>query len=120
MPPVTVILMVKFSRTVPSLARACQVVAVRDGEALILCGGGAAAARVRSQAVAAARALTSPAWPVDRLKVRVQADWARSERPQKAGLGQGALQAWDRLEHALPEGDLKVAVDRLLAHHRRR
>lgn len=111
----------RLAHALPSaVARACQVVAVRDGEALIYCGNGAAAARVRSQAAAVARALTSAAQPVDRLKVRVQADWARPDRPEKAGLGRGALTAWDALEHELPDGALKAAVDRLLAHHRRR
>ncbi|NTV97203.1 MAG: hypothetical protein HGA75_17605 [Thiobacillus sp.] len=52
--------------------------------------------------------------------MRVQAVWARPDRPEKAGLGRGALTAWDALEHELPDGPLKAAVDRLLAHHRRR
>lgn len=104
----------------PALARACQVVAVRDGEALVLCGNGAAAARVRSQAAAAVRALTTPATPVERLKVRVQADWARPDRPEKPVLGRAALSAWDELDQALPDGALKAAVERLLARHRRR
>lgn len=102
-----------------AVARACQVVAVANGEALILCGNGAAASRVRSQANGVARALTTDTQPVDRLKVRVQADWARPDRPEKAGLGRGALAAWDELEHELPEGDLKSAVDHLLRHHRK-
>lgn len=103
----------------PALARACQVAAVRNGEAVVVCGNGAAAARVRSQATSLARTLTAPAWPVERIKVRVQADWARPERRAKPGLGAAALQAWDELEHALPDGALKAAVDRLLARHRR-
>jgi hypothetical protein len=99
----------------PAVARACQVAALNGGEALIYCGNGAAASRVRGQAASLARALA-----VDSVKVRMRADWARPDRPAKAGLGQGALKAWDELEHELPEGDLKQAIDRLLDHHRRR
>lgn len=111
----------RLARVLPrAVAAACQVVAVSGGEALVLCGNGAAASRLRSQANSVARALSTEAQPVDRIKARVQADWARPERPEKKGLGRGALTAWDELEHELPDGDLKSAVDRLLAHHRRR
>ncbi|MDD4882683.1 MAG: DciA family protein [Gallionellaceae bacterium] len=102
-----------------AVAQACQVVAVANGEALVLCGNGSAASRLRSQANSVARALSSEAQTVDRIKVRVQADWARPDRPAKTGLGRGALTAWDELEHKLPDGDLKSAIDRLLDHHRR-
>lgn len=105
-----------LARLLPkAVARACQVVATSSGEALIYCGSGAAAARVRSQAASLARALA-----VDGVRVRVQAGWARPDRPAKAGLGRRALAAWDELEHELPEGDLKSAIDRLIAHHGRR
>jgi hypothetical protein len=105
----------RLARVLPAaVARACQVVAVTRGEALIYCGNGAAASRVRSQAAGVARVLA-----VDSVKVRMQADWARPERPEKAGLGRRALAAWDELEHELPEGDLRAAIDRLLGHHRR-
>ena len=102
-----------------AVARTCQVVLVTDGEALILCGNGAAASRVRSQANGLARALSTPDQPVTRIKVRVQADWARPDRPEKPGMARRALAAWDDLEHELPDGELKAAVDRLLEHHRK-
>lgn len=111
----------RLVRVLPrAVAQACQVVAVANGEALVLCGNGSAASRLRSQAGSVARALSTDAQPVDRVKVRVQADWARPDRPEKAGLDRRALTAWDELEHELPDGDLKSAVDRLLAHHRKR
>jgi hypothetical protein len=111
----------RLGRELPkAVAAACQVVAVTDGEALILCGNGTASARVRGMASTVARALSTDALPVDRLKVRVRADWARPDRPEKAGLGRGALKAWDTLEHELPEGALKSAIDRLLDRHRPR
>lgn len=97
-----------------ALAQSCRVAAVADGEALVMCGNGAAAARVRGLATRIARALE-----VDRVKVRMRADWARPERPAKAGLGGQALAAWDELEHELPDGELKTAIDRLLRHHRK-
>jgi hypothetical protein len=110
----------RLARVLPrAVARACQVVAVVDGEAMVLCGNGSATSRLRSQANSVARALSSDSQPVDRIKARVEANWARPERPEKAGLGRGALAAWDELEHELPDGDLKSAIDRLLAHHRR-
>lgn len=107
---------VRLARSLPrALAQSCRVAAVVDGEALVMCGNGAAAARVRGLAASIARELG-----VDRVKVRMRADWARPERPAKAGLGGKALAAWGEFEHGLPEGELKAAVDRLLDHHRRK
>lgn len=112
---------VRLVRALPSaLAGTCQVVEVSAGEALILCGNGSVSARLRGMATTVARALSTDALPVDRLKVKVRADWARPDRPEKPGLGRGALTAWDSLEHDLPDGDLKSAIDRLLNHHRPR
>jgi hypothetical protein len=102
----------------PAVARACRVVAVSNGEARVSCASGSAASRLRSQATTAARALSSEACPVDRLRVRVEADWSRPERPEKPGLGGGALSAWDELDRELPESELKSAVENLLRHHR--
>ncbi len=109
----------RLARALPSaVARACRVMAVINGEARIACDSGAAASRLRSQATTAARALASDACPVDRLKVRVEASWSRPERPEKRGLGRGALSAWDELDRELPQSELKLAVESLLRHHR--
>jgi hypothetical protein len=91
---------------------------VINGEARISCDSGAAASRLRSQGTTAARALSSDTCPVDRLKVRVEAAWSRTERPEKRGLGRSALIAWDDLDRTLPESELKSAVESLLRHHR--
>jgi hypothetical protein len=109
----------RLARALPAaVTRACRVVAVVNGEARIFCDSGAAASRLRSQATTAARALSSDTCPVDRLKVRVEASWSRTERPEKRGLGRGALNAWDDLDRTLPESELKSAVESLLRHHR--
>lgn len=110
----------RFARAVSAaLARACQVVALTDGEASIHCGNGAAAGRLRSLSGTVVRALSTSSLPVERLKVRVRADWSLPERPEKAGMGPGALAAWDELEHQLPDSDLKTAVEHLLRHQQR-
>lgn len=109
----------RLVRTLPTaIGQACQVVAVVNGEARIECDSGAAASRLRSLATSTARALSAPASPVDRVRVRVRADWSRTERPEKPGLGQGALQAWNELDRELPSGALKEAVENLIRHHR--
>ena len=109
----------RLRRILPApMARACRIVAVTDGEARITCDNGAAASRVRSLATTVARALSTEAAPVDRLRVRVGAEPARPERPAKPGLGHGALAAWMELDRELPDGGLKQAVDGLLRHHR--
>lgn len=102
----------------PAVARSCQVVATANGEARILCASGAAAARIRSQSSTLARALSTPNHPVDRIRVRVEADWSRPDRPAKQGMGRAALSAWNELDHELPSGALKEAVEHLLRHHR--
>ena len=109
----------RLARVMPSaVARSCQVVAVINGEARVFCGNGAAASRLRSLATTAARALSTETDPVASLRVRVQAEWSRPDRPEKPGLDRGALTAWDELDKTLPEGGLKSAVEHLLRHHR--
>ncbi|MCS6785880.1 MAG: DUF721 domain-containing protein [Thiobacillaceae bacterium] len=102
----------------PGVARACRVVAVHGDTVSIHCRYGAAAARLRSQAQTLAEALGTPADPVRQVKVRVRADWDLRDRAQKAGMDAAALAAWDGLARRLPAGELRQAVERLLAHHR--
>ncbi len=108
-----------FARiTPPGLAEACRVAAVTGETALIYCGHGAAAARVRSQAKTLAHALSAAGRTVSAIKVRVRADWAAPDRPAKQGMGRSALEAWLALSRALPPGGLREAVERLLRHQR--
>mgnify|MGYP005835450813 FL=1 len=108
-----------FARVAPSgLARACRVAALTGETALVYCGYGAAAARIRSQAETLARALSAEGRTVSGIKVKVRADWAVTDRPAKQGMGKAALAAWHALDDALPPGDLKDAVERLLRHQR--
>lgn len=102
----------------PGLAHACRVAAVTGETALIYCGYGAAAARLRSQAESLARALSTEERKVSAIKVKVRADWAAPERSVKQAMGEAALAAWLALDRALPPGDLRDAVERLLRHQR--
>jgi hypothetical protein len=102
----------------PALARACRVAAWQDGMALIHCANGAAAARVRSQATTLAKAMSTPAQPVEALKVKLRADWNRPAGREKPGMSRKALDAWGALESNLPEGGLKQSIDRLLRRQR--
>jgi len=106
----------RFAGVVPSaVARACRVVAIQGETALIYCANGAAASRVRSQATGVGRVLTRPDAPVLAVKVKVRADWTLPEKREKADLRPAALAAFRELDQALPDGDLKAAVDALLA-----
>lgn len=105
----------RLAKVLPrALAQSCRVAAVLDGEAQVMCGNGAVAARLRGQAARIAAALG-----VERIKVRMRADWASPPAREKPGLSRQALAAWDALERELPTGELKGAIDRLLDHHRR-
>jgi hypothetical protein len=109
----------RFAGMVPAaVARACRVAAIQGETALIFCSNGAAASRVRSQATGVSRALSRPEAPVQAVKVKVRADWTMPERREKAGMGPAALAAFRALDRVLPEGDLKTAVDALLARRR--
>ncbi len=102
----------------PAVARACRVVAIQGETALLYCANGAAASRVRSQATGVAGVLARPEAPVLAVKVKVRADWTLPEKREKAGMGAAALNAFRDLDGTLPEGDLKTAVDALLARRR--
>jgi hypothetical protein len=52
--------------------------------------------------------------------VKVRADWTLPEKRAKTDLGPAALVAFRELDDALPEGELKAAVDALLAKRRDR
>lgn len=109
-----------FARAVPpGVARVCRLVALQGDTAVVYCAHGAAAARLRSQTRSLAEALSAAGEPVHVVMVKVRADWAAPERPTKAGMAPAALAAWSELEAALPAGDLKRAVARLLRHQRR-
>ncbi len=62
-----------------------------------------------------ARALDQADTPVAAVKVKVRADWSLPERPEKHDLPAAALDAFRELENTLPDGELKDAVERLLA-----
>lgn len=111
----------RFLRAVtPAVARVCRIVALQGETAIVHCGNGAAASRLRSQARTVAKALCSPEASVMDLKIKLRADWNLPPRPEKPGLDGKALQAWTELEDQLPEGGLKSAVDRLIHHHKSR
>ena len=106
-----------FARVAPAgLARACRLVGLTGETALIYCGHGVAAARVRSQAKTLARALSVEGRVVREIQVKVRADWAAPDRPVKRGMDDNALAAWQALERTLPPGGLKEAVAQLLRH----
>ncbi len=108
-----------FAKAVPpGLARDCRVAALDGETAVVFCGHGAAASRLRSQAATVSRALSGAGVPVAGLKVKVRADWAVPDRPAKTGMGPKALEAWRGLQGELSEGALKEAVAQLLLHHR--
>lgn len=109
----------QFAGVVPAaVARACGVAAIQGETAIIFCGNGAAASRVRAQAKGVAKALSRADVPVNNVRVRVRADWTVPERPEKQDMAAAGVQAFRDLDATLPEGDLKAAVERLLAHRR--
>lgn len=109
-----------FARAAPpGLRHACRVMALRGQTVLVYCSYGAAAARLRSQARTLAQALSTPTRQISALKIKVRADWPLPEKPAKPGMSEAALTAWHSLEQALPPGELKAAVQRLLWHQRR-
>jgi hypothetical protein len=109
----------RFAGVVPgAVARACSVAAIQGETAIVFCGNGAAASRVRAQAKGVARALSRPEAPVTSVRVKVRADWSLPERPEKQDMPRAGVQAFRDLDAQLPDGDLKAAVERLLAHRR--
>jgi hypothetical protein len=110
----------RFAGVVPkAVALACRVAAIQGDAALVFCANGAAASRVRAQARGVARALAQADTPVATVKVKVRADWSLPERPEKHDLPAAALGAFRELEDTLPDGELKDAVERLLARRAR-
>ncbi len=105
-----------FAGVVPkAVALACRVAAIQGDTALVYCANGAAASRVRAQAKGVAQALAQSEASVISVKVKVRADWSLPDRPEKHDMPEAAIGAFQDLENALPEGELKDAVERLLA-----
>lgn len=109
----------QFASVVPAaVARACGVAAIQGDTAIVYCANGAAASRVRAQAKTVAHALSCADMPVIALRVKIRADWALPEPPEKHDLSAPALRAFRELDAELPDGELKQAVTRLLARRR--
>lgn len=109
----------RFAGVVPAaVARACSVAAIQGETAVIFCGNSAAASRVRAQAKGVAKALGRADAPVSGLRVKVRADWALPEPPEKRDMSAAGVRAFRELDAVLPDGDLKAAVERLLSHRR--
>lgn len=105
-----------FASVVPAaVARACSVAAIQGDTALLYCSNGAAASRVRAQAKSIARVLSQVDTPVAVLRVKVRADWAKPEKAEKQDMPKSALHAFQALDDSLREGELKTAIERLLA-----
>ena len=108
-----------FAGVVPAaVAQSCSVAAIQGETAIVFCGNGAAASRVRAQAKGVAKALSRGDAPVTSVRVKVRADWSVPERPEKRDMSVAGVRAFRELDAVLPEGDLKAAVERLLAHRR--
>ena len=108
-----------FAAALPkAVGRVCVVAAIQGDTALVHCANGAAASRVRAQAKGLARLLAEAGEPVAAVKVKVRADWVFPEPPAKQDMPSAALEAFKDLENHLPEGDLRDAVERLLARRR--
>lgn len=109
----------RFAGVVPAaVARACTVAAIQGDTAILFCANGAAASRVRAQAKGVARALSRDEAPVNAVRVKVRADWSVPDRAEKQDMSRAGVQAFRDLDAALPDGDLKRAVERLLSHRR--
>lgn len=105
-----------FAGVVPAaVARACAVAAIQGQTAIVFCGNGAAASRVRAQAKGVAKVLGRADAPVTGLRVKVRADWSVPDRPEKQDMSAAGLKAFRDLDASLPDGDLKAAVERLLS-----
>ena len=108
-----------FAGVVPAaVARSCSVAAIQGETAIVFCGNGAAASRVRAQAKGVAKSLSRAETPVTSVRVKVRADWSVPDRPEKQDMSAAGLKAFRDLDAALPDGDLKAAVERLLSHRR--
>lgn len=111
----------RFAEVVPAaVARACHVAAVQGDIALIYCGNGAAASRVRAQAKGVASVLSRPDAPISSVKVKIRADWNVPTPPEKHDIPAAGINAFKTLETSLPDGDLKTALERLLSRRRGR
>lgn len=109
----------QFASVVPAaVARSCSVAAIQGETAIVFCGNGAAASRVRAQAKGVAKALSRSDTPVTSVRVKVRADWSVPERPEKQDMSAAGIRAFRDLDAALPDGELKAAVERLLSHRR--
>ncbi|MDP2787095.1 MAG: DciA family protein [Pseudomonadota bacterium] len=109
----------RFAGVVPAaVARACRIAALQGDIAVIFCANGAAASRVRAQAKGVASALSCSDAPVGSIKVKILADWSVPAPAEKHDIPAAGINAFKALETSLPDGDLKMALERLLNRRR--
>lgn len=110
----------RLAAQVPAaVASVCRVAGLQAQTVVVYCAHGSAASRLRAQATSLAEALSSPKTPVSEVKIRIRADWAVAERPEKHDLSPTALEAFECLESVLPENPLRDAVQQLLNRRRK-
>ena len=113
-----------FEKVVPAtLARSCRVANYKAGAAIIHAENGAAATKLRQISPSLAEAFRSEGKQVTEIRIKVQplnAAPQQKQRPQAALLGAAGRASIARLNTALPEGELKSALEALLARSFRR
>lgn len=111
----------RLAEQVPAgVARACRVASLQGQTVVVFCANGSAASRLRAQAVSLAAALSTSKTPVSEVKIKIRADWAEAETPEKHDLSPTALEAFECLESVLPESDLRDAVQKLIERRRKK
>lgn len=115
------VLQKQFDTVLPVRFRGeAQVVALEEGELRVICSNGAIASRLRLEAQNLASQLQKRGVPVRKASLKVQPVNSRRAAPQskKHQLPAAAHEAFKSAATQMEEGEVKMALQKLLNHHK--
>ncbi|POZ63214.1 DUF721 domain-containing protein [Chromobacterium alticapitis] len=109
-----------FKRLIPpAMAEVCRAVRIRDDELVIHADNGIVAARLRMTAPGLLPQLAQIGYPASKVKVKVTLQQARPKRAKWLAISENALDGMEQAADSIGNPEVKRALARLIAHHRR-
>lgn len=103
----------------PALAEACRAVRIRDDELVLHADNGIVAARLRMTAPGLLPQLAERGYPASKVKVKVTLQQAQPKRAKWLAISENALDGMEQAADCIGNPEVKRALARLIAHHRR-
>nr|WP_199066122.1 DciA family protein [Chromobacterium sp. ASV5] len=109
-----------FKKLIPEgMAEACRAVRIRDDELVIYADNGIVAGRLRMTAAGLLPQLAQLGYVAGKVRVKVDLKLARKPRVKTIAISEQALDGIEEAADCVQNQEVRQALARLIAHHRR-